>query len=436
MTMLPPVARIRQSVPQPLLADVPGTVRRLILESRLRERVPPGGTIAVGVGSRGIAAIPRVAKAAVETLKQMGYRPFIVAAMGSHGGATAEGQRELLAGYGITPATMGVEVRTDMDTRVLGTNPIGLPIYFDKNAHDADGIVLLNRVKPHTDFTGVHESGILKMLVIGLGKRDGASQVHKLGVRGLREVLPAVGRFLVQNTPFALGLAILDNADDLPAEIAAVEPETIFEVEPKLLERARALMGRLPFDQIDVLVVGELGKNYSGAGLDPNVMGRLMIETMPDFDRPVVTRLAVLDVSPESHGNIVGVGFADLTTDRLVAAMDPEPFRINVLTSCCLERARIPISLPTDRDVFEAAVETCWRITPDEARLVLIPNTLELNTLWISPALEAEAKANPHLTQETDHQPIPFSADGTLDQEFLFPESVRGRRAVGAYALQ
>ncbi len=235
----PPIARVRQSIPQPLVDDVPGTVRRLIQESRLRERVPAGGTIAVGVGSRGINAIQPIARATVETLKGMGYRPFIVAAMGSHGGATAEGQRELLAGYGITPEAMGVEVRTDMDTVVLGTSPIGLPIYFDRNAYEADGIVLLNRVKPHTDFRAAHESGVLKMLVIGLGKREGAEQIHRLGLRGMKEVLPAVGKFLVENTPFALGLAILENADDLPAEIVAIEPETIFEVEPGLLERAR-----------------------------------------------------------------------------------------------------------------------------------------------------------------------------------------------------
>ena len=430
----PSVARVKQSVPQARVGDIAGTVRRLILESRIRDRVPGGGTIAVGVGSRGITAIPTVAKAAVATLQEMGYKPFIVAAMGSHGGATAEGQRELLAGYGITPEAMGVEVRTDMDTVVLGTNNVGLPIYFDKNAHGADGIVLLNRVKPHTDFSGTYESGVLKMLAIGLGKRDGATQIHKLGIPGMLRVLPAVMKFLVANTKFALGLAILENVEDMPAEIVALEPETILDVEPKLLEKARGLMGRLPFDQIDVLVVGEVGKNYSGSGMDPNVIGRLMVETMNDLPRPVVTRLAVLDASEETHGNIVGVGFADLTTERLVSKIDPEPFRINVLTSCCLERARIPITLPTDREVFEAALATCWRIDPTEARVVIIPNTLELTTLWVSPALEAEVAAHPHLSFETDFGPIPFSTDGTLDQEGMFPESVRGRRAVGAYA--
>ena len=429
---LPPLARVRQLIPQPRVDDVPARIRRLILESRIRERVPAGGIVALGIGSRGIAGIAGMARAAVDTLKELGYKPLIVAAMGSHGGATAEGQRALLASYDVTAEAMGVAVKTDMDAVVLGTNPVGLPIYFDRNAHQADGIVLINRVKPHTDFHAAHESGVLKMLVIGLGKREGASQVHKLGPRGMKEVLPAVGRFLVENTRFALGLAVLENADDVPAEIVPIEPETIFDVEPKLLERARGLMGRLPFDQIDVLIVGELGKNYSGAGMDPNVIGRLMVETQSDFDRPVITRLAVLDVSDESHGNIVGVGFADLTTQRLVSRMDPEPFRINVLTSCCLERARIPITLPTDREVIERALETCWRIDSATARMVVIPNTLELKTLWVSPPLEDEVRTHPHLKRDTEYLPIPLSPGGTLDQAAMFPHSIHALRGKGS----
>jgi hypothetical protein len=188
----------------------------------------------------------------------------------------------------------------------------------------------------------------------------------------------------------------------------------------------------LPFDQIDLLVVGELGKNYSGAGMDPNVIGRLFVETQPDFERPVVTRLVVLDVSDESHGNLVGIGFADLTTDRLVAKMDAQSFRINTLTSCCLQRSRIPLSLPTDREVIEAALDTCWRIDPAEARVVVIPNTLELKTLWVSSPLEAEVRAHPHLTLETGYLPMPIASDGTLDQAAMFPESVHGRRGRSA----
>ncbi|WP_165231614.1 lactate racemase domain-containing protein [Aquisphaera insulae] len=426
---LPDVACVRQSVPQPELADPAEAVRTCILESRIRERIPAGGSVAVGVGSRGIAGIAGMARAAVDTLKELGFRPFIVAAMGSHGGATADGQRELLAGYGVTEPAMGVPVKTDMDSVILGTNPVGLPIHFDRNAHQADGIVLLNRVKPHTDFHATYESGVLKMMVIGLGKREGATQVHRLGLRGMKEVLPAVGRFLVQNTRFALGLAILENARDRTAEVVPVEPEALLETEPKLLDRARELMGRLPFDQIDVLIVGELGKNYSGAGMDPNVIGRLMVETQSDFERPAVTRLCVLDVSDESHGNIVGVGFADLTTERLVAKTDPTPFRINVLTSCFLERARVPIALPTDRAVIESAVETCWKLDPQAARLVVIPNTLELETIWVSRAFEDEVKAHPHLKRLTEYGPLPINSEGRLDQVSLFPHSTQARRA-------
>ncbi len=424
----PPLARVVQTQECPRVRDIRATVEACIRGSRITERVSKGGRIAVGLGSRGIHAIVPTARASIDTLKAMGYRPFALAAMGSHGGATAEGQREQLADRGLTPESLGVEVRTDMTTTELGVSPVGLPIYFDKNALEADGLLLINRVKPHTDFHAAHESGILKMLVIGLGKRQGAEQIHKLGLRGMKEVLPAVGRILVEKTPFALGLAIVENAEDQPAEIVAIEPEEIFDVEPKLLNRARSLMGRLPFDQIDVLIVGELGKNYSGAGMDPNVIGRLLVETQPDFERPRVTRLAVLDVSPESHGNIVGVGFADLTTHRLVAALDPEPFRINVLTSCFLERARIPISLPTDKDVMRVAIETCWRVDPAEARIVIIPNTLELRTLWVSPALEADVAADPSLRRDAEYQPIPFLPDGSIDQDRLFPHSIRAAR--------
>ncbi|MFM7317378.1 MAG: lactate racemase domain-containing protein [bacterium] len=426
--VLPLIARVRQNQPRPRVEDIAGTVRQSILNSRIRDRVPAGGRIAVGVGSRGIHCIQTVARTTVDTLKELGYRPFIKAAMGSHGGATPEGQRELLAGYGITPETMGVEVLTSLETLVLGTSPIGLPIYFDKDAYEADGIICLNRIKPHTDFRASYESGILKMMVIGFGKQRGAEQIHKLGLRGMKEVLPAVGKFLLENTKFSLGLAILENVDDQPAEIVPLEPEEVLTREPLLLDKVRTLMGRLPFDQIDVLVVGEIGKNYSGAGMDPNVIGRLMVETQPDFDKPLVTRLVVLDVSDESHGNIVGVGFADLCTQRLVDKIDPTPFHINVITSCFLERARVPITLPTDTAVLETAVQTSWRIDPKDVRMVVIPNSLELSTLYVSQAMASDVDSNPDLSFETGFTPVPLDESGFMEQEKLFPESVRGRR--------
>ncbi len=430
---IPLVARVRQNQPRPRVEDVAGTVRRLILESKIRDRVPAGGRIAVGVGSRGIHCIQIVARTTVDTLKELGFKPFIKAAMGSHGGATAEGQRELLAGYGITPESMGVDVLTGLETLVLGKSPIGLPIYFDKDAYEADGIICLNRIKPHTDFRANFESGILKMMVIGFGKQRGAEQIHKLGLRGMKEVLPAVGKFLLENTKFSLGLAILENVDDQPAEIIPLEPDEVLANEPQLLEKVRSLMGRLPFDQIDVLVVGEIGKNYSGAGMDPNVIGRLMVETQADFEKPLVTRLVVLDVSEESHGNIVGVGFADLCTQRLVDKIDHVPFHINVITSCFLERARIPITLPTDAEVLETAVQTCWRLEPADVRMVVIPNSLELSTLYVSQAMAADVEANPDLSFESSFVRLPLDDKGFLNQESLFPESVRGRRKSGGH---
>ncbi|WP_435019182.1 lactate racemase domain-containing protein [Tundrisphaera sp. TA3] len=429
----PPIARVRQVFRQPQVDDVPAAVAGAIRSSRIASRIKPGGSVALTVGSRGIAGIDGIARAAVDALKALGLNPFIVAAMGSHGGGTAEGQKAMLAEFGVTEASVGCPIRSEMDTVTLGTNGFGLPIAFDANAHRADGIVLLNRIKPHTSFTGRYESGLLKMLTIGLGKREGATQVHKLGLPGLKRMIPEVGAFLLANTKVALGVALLENADERTARVVGVEPEDLLEVEPRLLDESRTLMGTLPFDQIDVLLIGELGKNYSGTGLDPNVIGRQRVETMPDLPRPVVTRLAVLDLSPETKGNANGIGLADLTTDRFVAGIDPVPTRVNSITSNFLTRARVPLSLSTDRDVIDACLDTCWRIDPAEhARMVLIPNTLEIAHLWVTPALAAEVESNPGLRFESDFRPLPLSEDGTLDQETLFPESVRGRRAASA----
>lgn len=428
MRELPRIARVRQEYDQPEVADVPGMVARLVRESRITAKVKPGGSVAVTVGSRGIAGIDKIARGVVNVFRDLGFAPFVVSAMGSHGGGTAEGQRALLAELGVTERTMGCPVRCEMETVIIGTNSFGLPIHFDRNALGADGIVLLNRVKPHTSFTGRYESGLLKMLAIGLGKHEGAAQVHKLGLGGLKKLLPEVGAYLLEKTPVALGIALLENAREHTARVVGLEREEILEAEPGLLDEARELMARLPFDQIDVLLVGELGKNYSGTGLDPNVIGRQRVETMPDLPRPVVTRLAVLDLSAETRGNALGIGLADLTTDRVVRAIDPKPMRINSLTSNFLTRARVPLSLPTDREVVEACLDTCWRIDASEARMVLIPNTLELTTLWVTEALAEEVRTMPGVSLETEFVPIPLDSHGNLEQEQLFPESVRSRR--------
>ena len=242
-------------------------------------------------------------------------------------------------------------------------------------------------------------------------------------------MLPEVGAFLMEQTRVVLGVAILENAREHTAKIVAVEPEDLLDVEPRLLDESRELMGRLPFDQIDVLVVGELGKNYSGTGLDPNVIGRQRIETMPDLPRPVITRLAVLDLSDETRGNANGIGLADLTTERLARKIDPIPTRVNNLTSNFLTRARVPLALPDDREVIATCLDTCWRTDRRQARMVLIPNTLELTTIWVTPALAAEVEAHPELAFDTEFRPIPIDDEGHLDQEHLFPESHRARRS-------
>jgi hypothetical protein len=427
----PPVARVRRTFDQPEVADVAAAVAHAVASSALASRVPAGGRVAITVGSRGIADFPVIARATVDVVRSLGFSPFAVAAMGSHGGGTPEGQRALLAELGVTEPSIGCPIRCDMDTVVLGSDAFGQPIHFDRNAYHADGVILLNRIKPHTSFRGRYESGLLKMLTIGLGKREGAARVHRLGLPGLKQMLPEVGAFLLARAPVALGLAILENAADRVAKVVAVEPEEILDVEPALLDEARSLMPGLPFDQLDVLIVGELGKNYSGTGMDPAVIGRLMVETAPDHPRPVVTRLAVLDVAEESRGNALGIGFADLTTERLVRAIDPTPLRVNSFTSNFLQRGRVPLAMPTDRDVIAACLDTCWRVDPAGARMALIPNTLELTSLWATRALAEEVESFPGLAFESDFLPIPFDAAGTLDQERLFPDSLRARRRLG-----
>jgi hypothetical protein len=366
-------------------------------------------------------------RATLDTLRDLGAKPFVVAAMGSHGGATAEGQRELLAEYGISEQALGVPVKTEMTTAMIGTNSWGEPVYWDRNALEADAVVTVSRVKPHTDFRGRLESGVGKMLVIGLGKRDGAGQHHHWGVRGLREMLPESLKVILDRTPFQAGLAVLENAHEQTARLEVVDRENLMEREPVLLEEARGLMARLPFEQLDLLVIGEMGKNYSGAGIDPNVIGRLLMETEPEMTSPKITRICCLDLSPESHGNAAGIGLADLTTERLLSSIDPVPFRMNCLTSCFLYRSKLPIGLANDRECIEVGIETCWQ--PNQARLraAIIPNTLELATLWVTPALLEEARGIAHLEFGAP-QPLPFDEQGNLRQKELFPHSVRARR--------
>jgi Lactate racemase N-terminal domain len=430
VAVLPDLFHVRQTTPQPTVPDVAVEVRREWLNSRIARRIKAGDRIAVGCGSRGIQNIGLIVKTTIESLRELGAKPFVVAAMGSHGGATPEGQRELLASYHIDEEHLGVHVKTDMDATQIGVNSWGDPVWWDRNALAADGVVTVSRIKPHTDFRGKFESGIVKMTVIGLGKREGASQHHRWGWKGLQQMMVESAKVILEKTPFLGGLAILENANEETAELRVIDRDELLDVEPGLLTRARELMGKIPFEELDVLVVGEIGKNYSGAGMDPNVVGRLLIEAAPELEtnKPKITRICCLDLSPESHGNGTGVGIADLTTDRLLAGIDQAPFRMNNLTARFLWRSKLPISFPTDRECIEQAVETCWQPIPEKLRFAVIPNTLEVAELWVSRALVDVAALKPGLAVSRDPRPLPFDASGTLLQEKLFPHSIRSRR--------
>jgi hypothetical protein len=428
---IPALTLVKQIAKQPEVKDVAGETLLQWKNSGLQQKIKPGAHVAIGVGSRGIANLAAIVKATIEYFKGIGAKPFIVSAMGSHGGANAKGQRELLGEYGISEENLGVTVKTDMDSVVIGKNSWNEPVYWDKNALGADAVVTISRIKPHTDFRGRFESGIAKMLVIGLGKREGASQHHRWGFKGLRDMLPETAKVILEKTNFLGGLAVLENAHEQTAKLEFVSTQNLMEVEPKLLDEARQLLGKLPFHDIDLLVVGEIGKNYSGAGIDPNVVGRLLIEGQNDFETPKIIRMCALDLSPESHGNGTGVGIADLTTDKLLASIDPVPFRMNNLTACFLWRSKLPIAFPNDKECIQTGLETCWQPDLNAIRMVVVPNSLELAELYVSAPLLEEVRKNKDLAISGDSFELQFDDKGNLNQKALFPHSAQGRRVSG-----
>lgn len=433
MKKIPQIIQISQSHNQPEVSDIHQATLDAWNQAPVAQRIKPGEKVAIGVGSRGISGIQAMVKATAAFVKARGATPMVVAAMGSHGGANPQGQRELLAEYGVSDTALGIPVLTDMDVEVIGTNSWGEPVYWDRNALKADKVLCLARVKPHTDFRGDYESGIVKMLVIGFGKREGASQHHVWGISGLRDMMPKTVEVILEKSPFEAGLAIVENAREKTAMLEVVDRADVLKREPQLLDLARKWMARLPFDQCDLLVIGEVGKNYSGAGIDPNVVGRLLMETVPEDPKPCITRICALDLAPESHGNATGVGIADLTTERLIASIDPVPFRMNNLTARFLWRSKLPLSFPNDRECLMAGLESCWRPRWDEIRLAIIPNSLELESLWVSPAMWETIKNRPEVKKEGNPGEIPFDSQGNLPQRQLFPHAWCARRKAASH---
>lgn len=345
-----------------------------------------GKSIAVAVGSRGIHDILPVVKGVVLYLSGHGARPFIVPAMGSHGGATAEGQAELLAGYGITEDGVGAPVRSSMDVVELPRHHSECPVYMDRCAFESDGVLLVNRVKVHTDYQGRYESGLVKMAVIGLGKHAQALAVHRRGVYGLKQMMPDTARDIFESGKVLGGVAIVEDAYDETMAVRALPVDRILDDEPMLLALARENMPRLPLDDIDILIVDRLGKDISGVGMDPNIIGRMAIRGEPEFERPRVKSIVVRDITDASHGNALGIGLADVITQKLYDRVDFAPMYENVFTSTFLERAKAPVAAETDEKALEYALRSCWLENPDDAVIVRIQDTLHLGTCWVSEA--------------------------------------------------
>ncbi|MDQ3658702.1 MAG: nickel-dependent lactate racemase [Actinomycetota bacterium] len=399
---LPNVALIEQRVEgPPALADIRESVREALESVDL-----PSGSVAIGVGSRGVSRISEVVAALVEALKEAEAEPFIVPAMGSHGASTAEGQADVLRHFGVSEERMGCPVRATMETVEIGATPAGVPVYMDRNAYEADSVIVVNRIKPHTAFRGTVESGPTKMLAIGLGKQRGAYSIHSQGWERIHRTIPDAARVAVETGKVAFGLATIENADEEPCQIVAIPAEKLEEAEAPLLEEAKKNLARLPFDQLDVLIVDEIGKNVSGDGADPNVTGRY--PTTAASGGPEVERMVYLDLTEETGGNANGLGMADVVTERLASKMERSATYLNALTSTTPAPVKTPMVMPTDRMAVAAALTMCAGVTSSEARLVRIQNTIKLRRMWVSEALLPEVEKDERLRVVEDAVPIRF----------------------------
>ncbi|MGH8693574.1 MAG: lactate racemase domain-containing protein [Burkholderiales bacterium] len=411
---LPRMVDVRQKFDAVHLGDIGAKIAKEFQRPEVRARVKADQAIAVGCGSRGIANIATIVKCVIRELQALGARPFIFPAMGSHGAATAEGQKRVLEGYGITEATTGVPVRATMDTVIVGKLGDGTPVHMDRFAAEADGIVVVNRIKPHTAFRGATESGITKMLAIGIGKIVGAATCHQHGMDTFPELLPKVRDVHLARRNVLFGMGIVENAHDQTAAIEVIPSERIAEREPVLQDMAKKLMPQLFFDEIDVLIIDEMGKNISGAGFDPNITGRNRRAVQWNYG-PLTKKIVVLGLTPETHGNATGVGGADVITMRLFREIDVPSTYANIITSMNLDGGAIPMVMNSDREAIQLAVKTVVRVKPQDCRIVRIRNTLELAQLQVSEPLLAEVRARPDRFQiASPPAPFAFDAGGRL----------------------
>ncbi len=409
---IPRMCKIKQIFDDTFIIDIEGEVRKQLTREFISDKIKPGSSIAITAGSRGIANYARIIKTIVKEVQKMGGIPFIVPAMGSHGGAIAIGQKNILANYGITEEAMGCSVRATMETIRVGTSEYGLPVYIDKYAAEADGIIAVGRVKPHTAFRGQYESGLLKMMTIGLGKQKGAEICHAQGFKYMAQNLVAQSRVILKNCKILFGVAIVENAYDQTMKISAIPADKIFDEEPALLEMAKKNMARIIIDKFDVLVVDYFGKNISGDGMDPNITG--------DFGSPYASggpekqRTVVLDLTEESSGHACGFGLADFSVQRAFDKMDFETTYPNILTATVTISGKIPIILANDKLAIQAAIKTCNCIDFNKPNVVRIKDTSSLGQIYISEWMLEKAKEHDNIEILEEPKEMNFNSEGNL----------------------
>ncbi|MGI6065725.1 MAG: lactate racemase domain-containing protein [Bacillota bacterium] len=389
--------RVKQDFPKGRVDDVKSLAAGALWATDFPTKIKKGMKVAVLAGSRGIMNIKLIVRTVVDEIKKAGGEPSVVAAMGSHGGGTAEGQREVLCHLGISEETMDCPIVCSGESVLIGTTLEGYPVYVSCPVLQFDGIIAINRIKPHTAFKGEIESGLLKMLSVGLGGPAGAASVHAQGAKGLRLMVPSIGREVKKRLPFWGGLAIVENAYEQTYQITGVGNTALEETEKKLLVLAKQLMPSLPFPEIDVLVVEEMGKNFSGTGMDSNVINRMRIHGEPEPEGLAIKRIVVLDLADASQGNATGIGLADFTTKTLVQKIDYQATYLNCLTSTFVQRAMIPVIMEDEEQAIKAAIKSLGNVPAKEARLVRIANTLSLDFLQVSKSLIPEVHAHPRL---------------------------------------
>lgn len=412
--IFPKLIKVRQKFIGPVVEDVEKKVFEQLRLLGIQEQITPGMRIAITAGSRGITNIPIIIRSVVRELKNWGAAPFIIPTMGSHGGATAEGQIDVLHSLGITEEFCEASIVSSMEVNQVGETPQGMPVYVDKNALEADAVLLVGRVKVHTDFKspiGI-ESGLMKMAAIGMGKHKQALLIHTYGVHGIRDIMPEVARVVLKKVNFLCGIAIVENAFEQTAIIEAIPTENIPYRERELLEVSASLMPKLPVDDLDVLIVDEIGKNYSGTGMDTNIIGRIRILGTEEPKGPRIKYVIASDLSEESHGNALGIGLADLTTKRLFNKIDFKIMNENVVTSTFLHRAMIPIVMESDKEALSAALRATWGVASNEARIIRIPNTLQLEYLYVSEVLVPEVMQLTHMELVDEPTEITFDGQG------------------------